>query len=1115
MPADPTKANSVFDGWSLTSGGVENFNDTYLVQANMTVYARWRVTVTFDGNGGTPSDVGTVTVDIDDTILESGQTLPSPAPTKSGAVFDGWSTTATGARAIFNENTPVSANLTVYARWNVTVTFDKNTGDTEANPTTKNADYNTTIDALPTAPAKTGYTFVNWNTAANGSGTEFTALTLVTDNITVYAQWTINIYTLDYAAADSNGTISGATHQTVDHGSSGTLVSANPITGYHFTSWSDGVLTAARTDINVAGNINVTANFAIDTHTLTYNAGANGGITGTTPQTINYGSDGTAVEAAPAFGYHFTSWSDGVLTAARTDTNVIADKSVTANFSNALVLSYIAGANGTIAGVNPQDLTYGSDGTEVTATPSVGYHFTAWNDAVTTANRTDTNITANTSFTASFAINTYTLNYVAGSNGTLTGTLSQTVNHGANGTTITANPASSYHFVNWSDGSRQNPRQDNSVTGNLNVTANFSNALVLTYTAGTGGDISGTNPQSVTYNSTGSAVTAVPRTGYHFVSWSDNGSTQAARLDVNVITDIFATANFAIDTFTLKYKSDDNGKIDGDASQTVSYDGNGSRVDANPDTGYLFKEWSDGSDESSRKDENIKANLSVTAEFEKEEYVLIYNAGANGSLSGDVTQKVEYKENGTAVTAVPGENYHFTSWSDSSIQNPRTDMDVKADFAVTANFASNDLSANQTKSYTLVYTAGANGTLSGQANQVVKEGESGQSVSVVADNNYHFDGWSDGGTQNPRTDTNIDRDIYVVATFKINNDAPVVAPVTEPTNKPVVEEKKSITGTKKQPENKKVPTNTDSTKEESIIATILPTVPTENQTEAQIVTAVALSTTILPLLYQVGSAKSLAILLSNLPIGFLGLLSKTKRRKNWGMAYNSVSGDPISFVSISVIDAITGKTKESKLTDKYGGYFFLVPKGEYQLKIKKEGYEIDNHNIDAKTYYTNVLADPEKRTLVFTEPGIICYDICLKSTSPIHKAFRYKDLIFAVIFYLGFALTVINAFSNPNGLNWFLTIAYIISAIIRNITLSGSKWGYVVNKDGVKQPFSAISLLDRSTRRLIARTISDENGRYILLANPGSYILRAIANTSKEEQISLIERGMIKKTVVL
>ena len=63
------------------------------------------------------------------------------------------------------------------------------------------------------------------------------------------------------------------------------------------------------------------------------------------------------------------------------------------------------------------------DGTAVTAVPDTGYHFVEWSDSVATATRTDTNVTADISVTASFAINEYTLTYTAGANGTISGTI--------------------------------------------------------------------------------------------------------------------------------------------------------------------------------------------------------------------------------------------------------------------------------------------------------------------------------------------------------------------------------------------------------------------------------------------------------------------------------------------------------------------------------------------------------------------------------------------------------------------------------------------------------------------------------------------------------------------
>jgi hypothetical protein len=128
-------------------------------------------------------------------------------------------------------------------------------------------------------------------------------------------------------------------------------------------------------------------------------------------------------------------------------------------------------------------VAYGTSGTAVTAVPNSGYHFVNWSDASTANPRTDGGVTNNLTVTVNFAINTYTLTYSAGANGTISGVSPQTVNYGANGTEITAVQNAGYAFTNWSDGSVANPRTDAGVTNNVSVTANFvatPPAIVLT-----------------------------------------------------------------------------------------------------------------------------------------------------------------------------------------------------------------------------------------------------------------------------------------------------------------------------------------------------------------------------------------------------------------------------------------------------------------------------------------------------------------------------------------------------------------------------------------------------------------------------------------------------------
>jgi uncharacterized repeat protein (TIGR02543 family) len=196
--------------------------------------------------------------------------------------------------------------------------------------------------------------------------------------------------------------------QTVKSGGSGSTVTAVADTGYRFVAWSDGVTTAGRTDSNVTANITVSAVFAADinAYTLTYRAPLNGSISGNATQIVSSGGSGTPVTAVANTGYRFASWSDGVTTATRTDTNVSANISVTASFVvNSYTLKYTTTPlGGGSVTANPSQSSYPSGAQVVlTAAPNTGYTFSGWSEnASGTANPLTVTITGNTSITANF-----------------------------------------------------------------------------------------------------------------------------------------------------------------------------------------------------------------------------------------------------------------------------------------------------------------------------------------------------------------------------------------------------------------------------------------------------------------------------------------------------------------------------------------------------------------------------------------------------------------------------------------------------------------------------------------------------------------------------------------
>ncbi len=315
-------------------------------------------------------------------------------------------------------------------------------------------------------------------------GAEFTQTATVSDS-----ESGINASTYQWAKVSGPGTLTFGTSNALS-----TTISAN----------TDGTYVISFTAADNAGNsssdtFTLVWNTAPTTYTITSSAGPNGSISPSGSTVVINGDDQTfTINANP--GYHITDvLVDGISAGIVTSynfSNITESHTISAVFAiDTKTLTYIAGSNGSISGINPQIVNYGADGSTVTAVADAGYHFVNWSDNSTANPRTDTNVTGDITVTANFALDTHTLTYTAGTGGTLTGTTPQTVNYGSNGTAVNAVPNSGYHFVSWSDNSTANPRTDTNVTSDISVTANFA------ANASSGGG-SGSTQRSVRYTCT-------------------------------------------------------------------------------------------------------------------------------------------------------------------------------------------------------------------------------------------------------------------------------------------------------------------------------------------------------------------------------------------------------------------------------------------------------------------------------------------------------------------------------------------------------------------------------------------------------------------------------------
>ena len=391
--------NTAADGSGTSYAGSETFN---IGAANVTLYANWTqnatYTVTYNGNGSTSGGVPT-----DANAYEQGASVTvktnSGNLAKTGYTFAGWNTAndGTGTSYAGGETFNIgAANVTLFAKWTqnptYTVTYSGNGNTSGSAPIDANAyEQNATVivKANTGSLVRTGYTFTGWNTAADGSGTSYSGIpgaatfTMGTANVTLYAKWTINIYTVKF---NSNGG-SAVDSQNVTYNTTATAPTPPTQNGFIFAGWySDQALTvqfAFTTPITSA--ITLYAKWT-PVYTVTYNG--NGNTSGTVPADANTYLNGVTVTVLDntgsliKTGYTFSGWNTNAAGtgADRTPGSTFAMGSVNVVLYAKWTINQYTVTFNSLGGsaVSSQNVNYGSTATAPAAPTKTSYVFDAW-----------------------------------------------------------------------------------------------------------------------------------------------------------------------------------------------------------------------------------------------------------------------------------------------------------------------------------------------------------------------------------------------------------------------------------------------------------------------------------------------------------------------------------------------------------------------------------------------------------------------------------------------------------------------------------------------------------------------------------------------------------------
>ena len=191
-------------GWSQDSQATQAQAEVTMVEGGMTVYAVWvgNPVLTYDTNkpntwnGQMPSTPASVSVAYSTAAADGSGWQSGDTSKIRGYRFLGWYAGPQDDAGLYDWNTLLTGNVTVYAHWQrlqANVVYDAN-GGTGSHGTTTGWQYSDVT--VPSDASKSfkrdGYVFLGWDTQADGNGTAYkdgSQVPLQDKDITLYAQW--------------------------------------------------------------------------------------------------------------------------------------------------------------------------------------------------------------------------------------------------------------------------------------------------------------------------------------------------------------------------------------------------------------------------------------------------------------------------------------------------------------------------------------------------------------------------------------------------------------------------------------------------------------------------------------------------------------------------------------------------------------------------------------------------------------------------------------------------------------------------------------------------------------------------------------------------------------
>ncbi|MBS4219173.1 InlB B-repeat-containing protein [Bacillus sp. FJAT-49711] len=650
------KVGFQFVGWNTKADGsgiaYPPANMLEVGSENITLYAQWAIQ-NYKVEFKYFDDVK------DDQFVRHNEKVNKPSdPQRTGYQFDGWYSDAEGTTP-YDFDAKVISDLTLYAKWIINqynVNFVSNGGSAVADV---RVNYGDNV-VSPKSPSKVGYTFAGWYSDSSLT-TPYDFNKQVTSDVTLYAKWTINQYTVEF---NSNGG-EDVPNVKINHGNKVASPGTPSKDGYTFVNWySDGLLTTLY-DFNepVTSNIKLYAKWNINKYLVVFNS--NGGST-VASEIVNHNDKVIKPENPTKTGHIFDNWYIDTLFTNTYDFDLpIMDN--TTLYAKWTIKQYTVRfeSNG---GNNVSDINvnFGDKATTPKAPSKLGHTFKGWytNALLTELYDFQNNVASDMTLYAKWSINEYNISYESSGGSKVS---SEKLNFEEKATKPADPTRTGYTFAGWYNDPLFKNLYDfqAKIVSDMTLYAKWTiNEYNVSYESNGG---SGISSEKVNYEEKATKPVDPTKKGYTFAGWySDALFKNLYDFQTNIISDVKLYAKWTINEYNVSYESNGGSTA---SSEKVNYEEKATKPADPTRKGYTFSGWY--SDELFTRpydfQTKIVSDVTLYAKWTINEYKVSYESNGGSTVS---SEKVNYDEKATKPANPTKTGYTFAGWySDALFKN--------------------------------------------------------------------------------------------------------------------------------------------------------------------------------------------------------------------------------------------------------------------------------------------------------------------------------------------------------------------------------------------------------------------------------------------------------------